>query len=456
MKTQNKIILFFTSITFTYILIFSLFIYYLISNYTYTDFYKRLEIRAITMAKIELEEHQDINAVKEIRREFLEPLQKEQVDIHEVSKINSHSENIQIDVPKKFINNILKNERAFYKRGNTYYSGIIYNSQGKNYIVIVSAQNYYNSHHIAYLRNILIIAIAISIIIIVTVAVLFSKMVVKPIQTIIDNVNKISSENMNLRLAVPNNNNELRALTHTFNDMLNRLETSFETQKNFISNASHELNTPLTSIIGEADVILAKPRSQEEYIHSLQTILEEAEKLNKKTKALLFLAQTGYNGKIQKFEIIRIDQLIIDVKQTVEKIYQDSKIHIDFSLLPESSDKLNIKANEQLLHLAISNVLLNACKYSVNKEVKIAIGISNNHTILVIKDNGIGIPEKELSYIYDPFFRASNTRNFEGYGIGLPLTRNVIKMHEGELFISSKQNEGTTVEIRLPIYFTKD
>ena len=276
-------------------------------------------------------------------------------------------------------------------------------------------------------------------------------MVLQPLNKITLRVKNISSENMHLRLPITENNDELSGLAKTFNDMLNRLETAFETQKNFISNASHELNTPLTFIIGEADVALSRIRTPEEYIESINGILEEAEKLDKKTKALLFLAQTGYDGKVQKFENVRIDQLVLDVKDTVTRITPKSKIIIDFSLLPESPDKLKVKGNEQLLHLAFSNIIMNACKYSNNQDVRVSLGSTQKEVIVIVSDKGIGIPKSEIKYIYDPFFRASNTNNFDGYGIGLPLTRNVVKMHNGVLNVSSVEDIGTLVEIKLPI-----
>ena len=450
MTTQTKIVLLLSSIFLTYTAIFSVFIYYSISNYAYNDFYKRLEIRAITTAKIELENVQDINAVKEIRQEYLEKLPDEKIELINLSEFNLQKDSDKLGIPKSFLNDILDNERAFYKSNETYYSGIHYKTLGKEYIVLASAQNYYSSHHIVYLRNLLILALVFSILLIGIISYLFSRKVMLPVRRIIKEMKKISTENLNYRLFVPTNNKELASLTSTFNTMLNRLETSFETQKNFVSNASHELNTPLTSIIGEADVSLSKTRSPEEYIKTLNTILAEADKLNKKTKALLFLAQSGYNGKTQKFKILRIDELLLEVKDTVAKIYPYVKIKIDFSLLPENSEKLKIVGNNQLLHLAISNILLNACKYNLDKDVTIALAVSNNHVLISIKDEGIGIPKSEITYIYDPFFRASNTREYEGYGIGLPLSRNVILQHNGNLEISSQENKGTTVEIKLP------
>jgi len=204
-----------------------------------------------------------------------------------------------------------------------------------------------------------------------------------------------------------NRSDELNELARTFNDMLDRIETSFETQNNFISNASHELRTPLTAIIGEADVVLSKPRRPEEYIEALYIVLQEAEKLDNKTKALLFLAQTGFNGKVQKFDKVRMDQLLWDVKENLESLNAKNKIHLDMELLPENPMKLKVNGNQQLLHLALSNIISNGCKYSDYDTVVVSIGASDDFVYVVIRDKGIGIPENEIKYIYDPFFRAS-------------------------------------------------
>lgn len=452
MKIRTKIIFLLLIIFITYTLIFSGFIYFSISEYSFDDFYKRLEIRAATTAKVELDYPQNASAIKALKNEYLERLTNEQDYIFEITP--STSAQIQADsvnTPVAFIQEIIASGRGSYKNGNTFYAGIKYTSGSKEYVVIASAENYYNTHHIAYLRNILVILIVTGIVFILAASFWVTKKIINPIQQITDKVKKISSENLSLRLNMPGKNDEFASLAKTFNDMLDRLQTSFETQNNFVSNASHEFNTPLTSIIGQADVALSKLRSPEEYVESLSIILQEAEKLDKMVQALLFLAQTGFNGTAQKFDKVRVDQLILDVKMTLDKIYPANKIIIDFNLLPETPDKLKVKGNEQLLHLALTNIVVNACKYSKNQPVTISLGAASNNVIVAVKDTGIGIPEKEMQYIYHPFYRASNTGNFEGYGIGLPLSRNIIKMHDGEINVYSVFNEGTTVEIKIPL-----
>ncbi|MCR9062366.1 MAG: HAMP domain-containing histidine kinase [Cytophagales bacterium] len=452
MKIHNRIIYLFISVFVLYTVLFSAFIYYSISRYAYTDFYKRLEIRAAITAKIKLENPNDVNSIKEVGQEYLEKLPNQIEYLIPVNDLEESRDSLHTVLPEGLIDIVLEDGFGNDNLGHAFFSGILYQTgQGERYVVVVSAENYFYSHHIVYLKNLLITSFIIGILWIVFFSFVTSKTIIRPIKKIVSEVQQIGSENLHLRLEEPRLDDPLSDLRHTFNDMLNRLETSFETQKNFISNASHELNTPLTSIIGEADLVLSKEREAEHYKRSLNKILLEAEKLDKKTKALLYLARTGFDGKSQKFEKIRIDQLILDVKQTLQEIDVGNKISIDFSLLPENPEKLKVKGNEQLLHLALSNILINACKYSNNDVVYIALGATEDEVFIIVKDRGIGIPENEMGYIYDPYFRASNTTSYEGYGIGLPLSRNIVRIHNGTLVVKSEINAGTTVQINLPI-----
>lgn len=452
MKTYNKTVLTIVLIFVVYTLIFTGYIYYSFSNFAFEDFYKRLELRAGTIATMKLGEPAESLKVKETYENFLENLPNQKYYILPVQN-NRIADKIPAEIPFKVISNTLKNISFNYNKADQFYTGLIYKDAQKNeYVVVVSAENYFYSHHIIYLRNLLITSLLFSLFLIFVISHFVLRTLIRPVKSIIKEVNKIGSENLHLRLEVSTikHKDPISELKYTFNDMLNRIETSFETQKNFISNASHELNTPLTSIIGEADLILSKERSIPEYEKALTNILLEAEKLEEKTKALLFLARTGYTENTQRFDKVRVDEILMEVQQNLLKVNKNLKIKMDFSLLPESPEKLKIKGNQQLLHLAISNIISNACKYSDNNEVYLALGATEQSVVIVVKDNGIGIPESEMPYIFDPYFRASNTFNYEGYGIGLPLSRNIIKMHNGELLIKSVEKKGTTVQIILP------
>jgi signal transduction histidine kinase len=453
MKYQKILALFIGILSITIILIFGSIVFYLFNKYSFIDFYERLETRARIFTRYTFD--QDTSSVANLinlKNQHLQSLDNEKAfAIQLQSGLSIDSISAKYDVPKTLLKAVQINGKARERNGEVFYVGAQYKSGSNMYIIIVSASNYYVTHHLIFLRNLLAGSMSIIILFVMALSYYFSKHIFDPIKAITDKVKQISTENIHLRLENELNNNEISELISTFNDLLNRIETAFETQKNFISNASHELGTPLTAIIGEADVALLKTRTNEEYQVSLQNILHQAERLDNITKSLLFLAQTGYKGKADTMQLVRIDEVVWETKSTIDKLNPNNQIIVDLSLLPESHLKLKVMGNKQLLHLALANIMNNACKYSDNKVVKVFIAASDSHIIITIIDAGIGIPKSELDFIYDPFFRASNTKLYEGYGIGLPLARNIIRLHKGILVVESAEHAGTSVQIHIPL-----
>ena len=454
MKTQTKAALLIGFFCITIVVLFGSSIYFFLNKYSFGDFYKRLETRVSITEKFYLERDSlNTEKLRQLFDQHLEKLDNEKEYVIELkSNITIKGITNNNGFPKHFLETMLKTGRSQARRGNTFYAGISESIKGKRYLIVVSAENYYASHHLIFLRSILITSFLLIILIVLFFSYYFSRQIFFPLSQIIDKVQQISTENINLRLDETNRSVEISKLVKTFNELLNRIETAFETQNNFISNASHELRTPLTSIIGEADVALLNQRSQEEYQKNLQNILIQAERLDEITNSLFFLAQTGFKGKSILFEKIRIDETIFEAKALVDRINPKNKISIDLGLLPDDPFKLKIKANKQLLHIALCNLFGNACKYSNNNLVTIYLASTNNQVVITIKDQGIGIPEREIPFIFDPFFRATNASIFEGYGIGLPLTKNIINLHNGQLIVTSELNKGTSVQIKLPLY----
>jgi signal transduction histidine kinase len=428
-------------------------IYYYLSNYSYADFYKRLEARVSVAEKYRFESNQkDAQILKNIREEHLELLSDEKEYILYCPNAISMKQLADThSIPLNFLKLVYNQQFANFQKGEIFYHGKKRQTQKGFYFVIVSAKNYYNTHHLIMLKKLLFAGGFISILIIIYLTYIFSKRFFEPINKIITKVNSISTDNIHLRLDDNRNTVEINRLTTTFNNLLNRIEIAFETNKNFISNASHEFGTPLTAIIGEADVALMKDRTPAEYKEALQKILKQSERLNKISQSLLFLAQIGYKENKLNYTILRTDELILQANEIMNQLVPKNNIKIDFELLPENPKKLKIFGNKELIILAMTNILTNACKYSSNKPVVVSLASTNNEILMLFKDQGIGIPESELPFIYDPFFRASNTSAYDGYGIGLPLTQNIIKIHKGELLINSVLNKGVTVQIKLPI-----
>lgn len=453
MKTRSRIALLFFSLTIAMMLVLSLAVYYFSTQYAFTDFYKRLQTRAQLAARIHFEQQGGPNLpYLDLRENILEKLPKEEDFFFEIPESGNFQHLVDsLGLPRQFFEKIVNDGYAEYQKGDIFSSGIKYKRNEESFFVIVSAEHYYYSHHVANLRKIIFVALILTSILVFSVSLVFSRYVFHPIKQITKRVKEINSQNLHLRLDGTGSKDEVKELEQTFNTMLDRLETAFATQNNFISNASHELSTPLTAIMGEAEVALSKERDVAQYQATIQTISSHAERLERITRSLLFLAQTGFDGVKQKFQLLRADQLIWNVKETIEQMNPRNQLRVNMALMPDDPYKLKIEGNEQLLHLALINIISNGCKYSDHKPVDVSLGISDTHVIIVIADHGIGIPEREVQFIYDPFFRASNTNEYEGYGIGLPLTRNIVRIHHGTIHIDSKLNSGTIVELMFPI-----
>ncbi|HVK47742.1 MAG TPA: HAMP domain-containing sensor histidine kinase [Pseudobacter sp.] len=455
MKIQTKTALLFTALTATIILSTSLTVYYFTSRFAFNDFLKRLELRAHIATRIIFEQNKTTtDAFNELRQQYLEVLPQEKEYILKYDSVDQNTLRQQgLPLDLAFVREVAdkKGEVAFAHVKNVHYAGILYNDEKDGpYLVIKSAVNMHGEDLLRNLRNTKAIIAIISVIVVFTISVFFSRKTFEPVRNIISRVNRIGADNMHLRLEEKDGKDEIAELAHTFNNMLDRLQASMETQNNFVSNASHELRTPLTAIIGESDIALSKARTEEEYRNSLEIISREAGKLHRLTTSLLNLARSGFDGKKQNWEILRMDELAFTVKESIDEIDPQNQLQLDLSGLPSDENRISVHGNLNLLKLALTNVAMNACKYSNNRVVKMGVEAMGNKVQVVIVDKGIGIPADELKHIYVPFFRASNTNNYEGYGVGLPLTQAIIRLHNGSINVHSEVDKGTIVTLSLP------
>jgi signal transduction histidine kinase len=451
MKIQSKITLLFLILSGGILLLLNASIFYLVYKFSFDDFFKRLEARVNISAQVHLFPGAKSIAYQEVRNRYLEKLESEKEYYFNTDTLsNIH---IPAGIGKKgdFIQNILKSGTAHHKVDNTFYAGKVFSKGSEKYIVIVSAADPSGFQELGDLQKILLYGFLAAMILVYFVGKIFSFYTFQPVRRIINNVKNITANNLHFRLDELSGKDEITELSYTFNDMLNRLETAFETQNNFVSNASHELRTPLTIISTEAELALSKPDVTDEQRGVLTTIYSESEKLGQILNSLLTLAQSGFDGKKQRWESIRIDELLMVASESVKKINTESNLQVDLTDMPGDENLLYVSGNSNLLRLAITNIISNACKYSDNRMVKISLLAENNKVIIAISDQGIGIPQSELQHIFEPFFRASNAHSYEGHGVGLPLTLNIIRLHKGSLGIRSEVGIGTEIKIFLPV-----
>lgn len=451
MSIRSKIIILFISLTIIISLSLSLYIYLFTKDAIKDDFFNRMKVRAEIAARYKLIGNGDENMFfAELRQKHLALLPEEKEYVFESEVPTKFFDSLKIKPPQEFALQLQTMKEAKFISGDTYFFATTVSSDNRNTIVVTTAVNEQGKAMLKNFSGKFIIGFMISLLVVFILSLVLSKEIVSPLQKIIENVQKITASNLNMRLALPESGGEVASLAQTFNDMLDRLETSFETQNNFLNKAAHELRTPLTAIIGEAELALSRERSPDEYANALNIVIKEAVQMQHHTSSLLELAQAGYNSKEPFKTELRVDELLFSVKRLIDFTDPDNKVQINLDYLPEAENKITISGNANLLKLALANVVQNSCKYSRNAPVDVSLHSTDVSCIVTIRDNGIGIPQKELKYIFDPFFRASNTESFKGYGIGLPLSQKIIRLHRGTLAFTSIENKGTKVVITLP------
>ncbi|WP_026464867.1 sensor histidine kinase [Adhaeribacter aquaticus] len=453
MTIRNRLTIIFTCLMAGFFLLVGIFIYILIANYTQKEFYERLQERASIAAQIHLEQDELSKiTLDKIQQKFMQKLPREEVQVLNKNHKNWQSGNTkESENLKKLLNSLEKNTYKTFKFGNRQGVAIYYPDNQGDFYIVVQAQDVYGKSKLTYLRNILLLSFVVGILGMALVGRVASNQALNPITDIIKKVNKIQITNLDLRLNEGNGQDELAQLSITFNQMLERLETAFETQKHFISNASHELRNPLTAIAGEIEVTLTRVRSQSDYQESLERLQLEVERLEKLTKDLLNLAQTDYKENPNKTEVFRIDEILLEVQEEVKKNLSCPPIKLSFENFPETAEVLEIKGSPNLFRSAMSNIIENACKFSNGKEILLKLIYDKTSFTILVQDNGIGIPADEIKNVKEPFYRARNARGVAGTGIGLSLTDKIVRQHNGTLQIESEPGKGTKVSIHFPL-----
>jgi len=271
-----------------------------------------------------------------------------------------------------------------------------------------------------------------------------------PVAKIVDEVERISDFNPDVRLMIKNKRDELGVLTETFNEMLNRLEKSFDSQKMFVSNISHEVRTPLAAMIAELELALRHERTSREYMEVLENVLNDARRIERLSKGLLDLARTEYDASGIAKDEVRLDEVLLDARDTVIKNNKDFSVDLIFDQETDDEKQITVFGNEYLLKAAFINLIENNCKYSENQTSIVNITFWNNNSIIRFSDTGTGIDKDEIGRIFAPFYRGENQNQAQGYGIGMALVKRILTLHHGNIAIHSSKGEGTVFVVSLP------
>lgn len=276
-----------------------------------------------------------------------------------------------------------------------------------------------------------------------------NKKLLSPVETMTNTVKEISIKDLDKRLDVRGSKNELKDLAKTFNDMLDRIQTSVEQQNRFVSDASHELRTPISVIQGYANLLSRWGKNDKTVLdESILAIKSESENMKMLVENLLFLARGDKDTQKFEREDFMFDDLIDEIVKETKLI--DSK----HPIIIEYNEKFMFNGDKKLIKQALRIFIDNSIKYTPEgKNIILNSYVKNSNAVISIDDNGIGISEEDLPFIFDRFYRADKSRTKEsgGTGLGLSIAKWIIDKHNGTIDVWSKVNKGTAIRITMPL-----
>jgi signal transduction histidine kinase len=453
MKIRLKLTLLFSGLFSILLLAFSLAIYFSNASQREEEYFKRLRQLAITKANLLLGANVQPAVLQLIYQSALNTLPQEEVAVYDTAFHLLYHDAMYIDRVKEtrgMIDSIVALKEIHFYVEDLQAIGFEYTFKGKIYVITAAAKDDYGLSKLKTLRIALSVGFAMAIMLTLLAGSFFSRRALAPVSDMVVKVAAITASNLDSRIAAGNGKDEMAELAQTFNRMLDRLEHSFNAQKDFVSNISHELRTPLAAVIAELEVADMKERTIEEYKIMNRLLLSEARKVSRLSNDLLDLAKASYDPSGIAFKEVRLDEVLLDATQGVLKLNWVYRVELLFEKELEENEGILIRGNEYLLKVAFTNLIENACKFSGNHRCSVVISFDGSCPVLRFSDTGVGISPEDIPRIFTPFFRGGNKKIAEGNGIGLSLTEKIIHLHKGSVSIESTVGVGTTFTIRLP------
>lgn len=322
----------------------------------------------------------------------------------------------------------------------------------KNRVVgyLVVAMSLEDFEIVQLLKNVLLVIFPVIILLLFFIARFFAGRSIKPVNTIIETSSQITRDNLKMRIPLPVNKDELYVLSQNINHLLDRIEQAIEREKQFTSDASHELRTPLAVIKGTMEVLIRKPRNQQEYEDKINFCISEVDRLNHMVDQLLLLARFENQKQNIKTESVYLNAILLDVlARFSDKIKAKNLI-----ITTNFSKEYRIESDTYLVTIILNNLVSNAIKYSNNEgEISLLLLDHSEGIQFSIIDNGIGIASTDVAKVFQSFYRSdsSNHASIKGTGLGLSIVKRLCDLLKIEITIESELQVGTIINLSFPL-----
>lgn len=453
MQIRQRLTLQFSVVASLFLLVSFGLVYFFMYRNDQLAFNERLRDKAITSATLLLHvEEVDSSLMKAIDRAKHDVLVGENITVYNSANQEMYTTNdtIFFSLNPGILDAIRKNGDQYFDYLNFDVAGILFKYRQEEYVVIAGAINVAGDQLMSSLRVLLLVLLLVSILIVLAAGWIYAGRALRPINTLIADLQSISEKDLEKRLTEPRHQDEIGKLVLIFNGLLKRIDRAFGLQRSFVSNVSHELKNPLTKITSQLEVTLLNARTNEEYKKTIESVLEDTRELNMLSTSLLDLASLHEENRTFSMSRVRVDEVLWEAMEKVRSLdghYQTEVVKLE---LPEQEERVCIYGNVYLLRTALGNVIENACKFSYDHTARISLFCSASRIHIRITDNGPGIDEENLKDIFQPFFRGDQTTRTKGYGVGLSLSQRIIRIYEGDIQVSSRVGIGTEVLVALP------
>jgi heavy metal sensor kinase len=270
----------------------------------------------------------------------------------------------------------------------------------------------------------------------------------RPLRAITEQAEQISSANLSQRLPVASTGDEVERLALSLNRMIERLEESIQHISRFSADVSHELRTPLTILRGELETMAQQRSRDAESLEMIGNSLEEIDRLTRIVDQLLIISRLDAGQAGMERELVNLGELAVSTAEQMRLLADEKKIAVRFSVEP----KVYVAGDRLRLKQVLVNLLDNAIKYTAEMgNIELIVRAESGRALLGVADNGIGIAGRELPYVFDRFYRTdkARTRATGGAGLGLSIVKAIAAAHEGRVWITSTEGNGTTLWMEL-------
>ncbi|MDW9379871.1 ATP-binding protein [Chryseobacterium sp. JV558] len=308
---------------------------------------------------------------------------------------------------------------------------------GEDYYILTSAFDTNGKSKLGYLKYLLITAYAMSTLLIGFFSYYFVEKFLRPLEDLNKEISEVTAHKLTKQIPVEQSNDEVSVLARSFNTMIGRLDDVFQSQKDFTASASHEIRTPITRMAFQLENLIKFEEHSPETLSSLQQIQRDVYQLSDLTNSLLLLTKFDKENIQSIYEEVRIDEVIFEAFEAVEKSYPELKL--DFLINEDSSENafLTIKGIQSLLVIVFINLFKNAAVYSDNSEVNVLITETNDNLSVEVLSHGNTISEDEQAKLFEAFTRGNNAQNIAGSGLGLRIVKRILEYHDADIIYSS-------------------